>query len=68
MTTQNNVVNRSGIKPRVCFSLWRWSIMLALVSNEVMVTGESILDLKATSASLGWTGEFVCPLAQVLCT
>lgn len=42
--------------------------MLALVPNEVMVTGESILDLKATSASLGRTGESVCPLAQVLCT
>ena len=42
--------------------------MLALVPNEATVTGQSILDLKATSASLGWTGEFVCPLAQVLGT
>lgn len=48
----------------MCFSVWRWSVAVALVSSEVSVAGQSVLNLKATSTSLGRTGESVCPLAQ----
>lgn len=46
-------------------SVWRGTVAVALVSSEVSAAGQTVLDLKATSASLGRTGDSVCPLDRV---
>ncbi len=68
------VLNRSDITqerkangtPRMHLSLWRWFVLVAPVSSEVTVAGQSVPDLDR--AFIGLAGESVCPLAQGLHT
>lgn len=55
-----------SVSPTMNFLVWRWFVLVALVSSQVTATGQSVPDLN--TASLGWTGVSVCPLPQGLCT